>query len=118
MLLRGAVIAVRLVDHLGDPVAGYRVLAYRPGSGGARELTSLANVHTTDDRGDIRLSGLPPGEYHVAAAPGPFATAFPPSSRVSRLQTFYPGVTSEADAQPVAVALGQEVAIFLQLAPP
>ena len=72
-LIRGAVIAGSVVDHLGEPIDGVQV-SVRP----IHSATERRNVRDiaqgpTDDRGKFRLAGLSPGVYSVTArgnAPG------------------------------------------------
>src|SRR5688572_28144750 len=63
----GAVIVLRVSDRFGDPAVGFRVNLYQSRfSAGQRSLAPLPISNfgsSTDDRGEIRLSGLPPGEY-------------------------------------------------------
>jgi hypothetical protein len=55
-LRRGAAIAGRVIDELGDPVIATRVTV--EGVSGATTLT--------DDRGEYRVGGLPAGTFRVA----------------------------------------------------
>ena len=108
----GAVIVLRVGDRFGDPAVGYTVNLYQAKAGpGQRSLAQMSGSgfgDRTNDHGEIRLSGLPPGEYYVSAATGPA----PPIGGVPReqeVQTFYPGTPVEADAQPITVGIGAEV---------
>ena len=106
----GAVIALRIGNRFGDPAVGYRVSLFQTKAGaGPRVLAPLpASVfgNTTDDRGEIRLSGLAPGDYFVSAE----AASAPPGTPGEREgQTFLPGTPAEADAQAITVGLGEEV---------
>jgi hypothetical protein len=73
-MTRGAVLSGRIVDENGEPAFGVQVRALQmrtqfgertfgpvPGAGLANEAT--------DDRGQFRFFGLPPGEYAITAAP-------------------------------------------------
>ena len=106
----GAVIVLRVGNRFGDPAIGYRVALFqaKPGSG-PRVLTPLplsSFGSTTDDRGEIRLSGLGPGEYFVSAE----AASVPPGTPGEREgQTFFPGTPVAEEAQPITVGLGEEV---------
>jgi hypothetical protein len=114
-LPRGAVIVVRIADEFGDPAPGYRITAFQPRfTDGRRTLAAVQNdvQGSTDDRGELRLSGLAPGEYYVAASVNPS----PVSPPAKAPQTFYPGTASETDAQPVTVALGEEIGVSFPLA--
>ena len=116
-LPRGAVITVRIADELGDPLPAYRVTLLQPRFvDGRRTLTATGNdtASVTDDRGEMRLSGLAPGEYYVAAITSGSIIAVSP--RAKEPQTFYPGTASETDAQPVTVGLAEEILVAFSVA--
>jgi len=95
----GGVIVLRIGNRFGEPAVGYSVLLYQgKGGPGARALIQFPTAYRdiTDDRGEIRMSGLQPGEYYVSA-------------EGVEPRTFYPGTGAEADAQPITVGLGEEV---------
>ena len=113
-LPRGSVIAGRITDEFGDPIADAQVQAMRyQFTNGQRQLVNAGRTAVSDDIGQFRIFGLMPGEYIVRAsvranAPMPMAVAvveepsgYPP--------TYYPGTTDVATAQSVTVALGQEL---------
>ena len=112
----GAVIVVRLIDRFGDPAVGYDVNLHQATAGAGQRPLAQPPVSsfgsTTDDRGEIRLSGLAPGEYFVSASGGPYPGP-PPSvaPRDHEVLTFYPGTDMEADARPVTVGVGDEVVV-------
>ena len=110
----GAVIVLRVSDRFGDPAVGFRVNLYQSRfSAGQRSLAPLLVSNfgsSTDDRGEIRLSGLPPGEYYVSAGGGPGPRPGLPASDQD-VQTFYPGTAADADAQAITVGLGEEVVV-------
>ena len=65
---------------------------------------------TTDDQGQFRLFGLPPGEYYVSAmlrSGGPEVTD-PMGELSGYAATYYPGTTNVGEAQRVTVAVAQE----------
>ena len=70
-LPRGSVLGGRITDEFGEPVANATVTAWRYGyAGGARRMMPAQGANardTTDDQGQFRLFGLPPGEYYVSA---------------------------------------------------
>jgi hypothetical protein len=67
-LTRGGVITGRLMDEDGEPLARALVTVQRYRYvGGERQLTP-AGADQTDDRGQYRVFGLPPGEYFVSAS--------------------------------------------------
>ena len=111
-LLHGGVIAGRVFDEFGDPVAGTRVSALRlvASATGPRLTPTGANV-VSDDTGAYRLYGLAPGSYYIAAAPmtiplvAGLATSEGPITYAS---TYFPGSADLSAAQRVVVAAGQE----------
>jgi hypothetical protein len=67
---RGAVIAGRIRDEFGAPLSSAQVSPRQiVFVNGERRLVNVPGVDwaTTDDRGEYRLYGLPPGDYVVAA---------------------------------------------------
>lgn len=123
---RGSVISGRIVDEFGEPVTDASVSAMRSvWSGGRRRLQSAGRAATTNDLGQYRIFGLPPGEYYVSATYrggtemmvmeasvvasfiGGAAPSGGPTSGYA--PTYYPGTTSGTDAQRVTVSLGQEM---------
>lgn len=110
-LPRGGVVTGQIVDEFGEPVADALVSAmqhvFTPS--GSR-LMALGRAGQSNDIGEFRISGLPPGEYFIAAA-GPPRFLSPlerdDSDRSGYAMSFYPGVTDTAAAQAVRVAIGQ-----------
>jgi hypothetical protein len=128
-LQRGAVIAGQILDpSSGAPLADAMVTAMRRfGGGGAptgvnasgvgRLMPAGASVQT-NDLGEFRIFGLPPGEYFVAAIlrrDFGLATNFanggsnqaPGTPTTGALLTFFPGTPDALAAQPVTLAAGQ-----------
>lgn len=119
-LQRGGAIVGQLTDDLGEPVAGAQVMVLRYAySGGGRRLIPAASgtgsTDMTDDLGQFRLHGLPPGEYYVSAtvrngmefmAPNTAATM--PTDGYA--PTYFPGSPNLAEARRVTVRTGQAVA--------
>lgn len=127
---RGGVIAGRIVDEFGDALPDVSVTAMRLSwTNGRRRLTPApGRIGQTNDLGQYRIYGLPPGDYYVSAsmrssglelvemelmvatggatASGPTASA-PKSGYAS---TYYPGTPNAAEAQRITLAAGQETA--------
>jgi protocatechuate 3,4-dioxygenase beta subunit len=121
---RGSVISGRIVDEFGEPVADVAVSAMRSTwSNGRRRLQATGRTSSTNDLGQYRIYGLPPGEYYVSASVrgtqemivaemamvaavrgGPTAEA----PRSGYAPTYYPGTASGTQAQKVSLGLGQE----------
>jgi hypothetical protein len=106
----------------GGAIAG-RVLDGRRRGAGALTVTALLRARrpdgtigpgpgraevTTNDLGDFRLAGLPPGEYYVVAQPRvvPPTRPDPAPSSTAIVATYYPGVTDAIGATAVTVTRG------------
>jgi hypothetical protein len=130
-LLRGAVIAGRLTDHLGRPYGRMQVrVAQIVTVGGVPQVrqTPGSNGSTfTDDHGEYRVFGLLPGSYIVGAVPPGSASLPappteaelkwakqpsgppPPGGRATTFaQTLFPGTTDPSAATVVDLGRGEE----------
>ncbi len=130
-LPRGSVLAGRVVDEFGEAVAEAEVVAMRMQfQNGKRRLVPSGRNAQTNDLGQFRIYGLPPGEYYVSAslrnssaimidmlassAGGPTGS----NQSSGYASTYYPGTPNPGDAQRVAVAVGQELgSVDIQLQP-
>jgi len=117
-LPRGSAIEGRLLDEFGDPAPGLVVhvsqLLY---AGGRRRLMPVGNANLaqpTDDRGHFRIHGLSPGTYYVSALSGAFAAQ---AETGGFAPTYYPGTADVTTAQPVRLALGQQLELTFPLVP-
>ncbi len=113
-LPRGGVLTGRIVDEFDDPVsdASVAVMQMRY-TGGRRRPVPVSRPSQTNDLGQFRVWGLPPGEYLVSATLRSFGVD--PQMIVGTSQdatgyapTFYPGTANVAEAQRVTVTLGSE----------
>lgn len=128
-LWRGAVIAGRLLDRLGQPVSGALVEAnqFVVVNGARRRRTAnrpsqmLTNAH-----GEYRIYGLMPGEYLVSSAPPPLAVqaeataaelawagngsgpAPSPTRASTYAPTMFPGTTDAAVGVVITLGRGEE----------
>ena len=69
-LPRGAVITGRVLDEAGEPATEVQVAAMRYGyAQGRRQLVSAGRNAVTNDIGEYRIYGLPPGQYDVSGDP-------------------------------------------------
>ena len=118
---RGAVITGTITDELGEPVPNASVSLLRPQfvQGQQRLMPAgAASFPSTNDIGEYRMFGLPPGQYYVAAQPQQqaFSTPGPLNGQVEGQEarngyarTFYPGTADVSGAQKVTVELGQTI---------
>lgn len=130
-LPRGSVLAGRVMDEFGEVIAEAEVTAMRMQfQNGKRRLVPSGRNGMTNDLGQFRIYGLPPGEYYVSAtlrnmssmvvdmlgggAGGPTGS----NQNSGYAATYYPGTPSPGEAQRVALAVGQELAsVDIQLQP-
>lgn len=98
-LQRALAITVRVVNEWGEPLAGVGVSAYS---------TTGANMfyrRVTDDRGRVRLFGIPPGRYIICAASDRVSSSADASHapRERFLRTCYPSTAVDAQAEVVTL---------------
>jgi hypothetical protein len=105
-LFRASAIAGRVVDPNGDPVdfAELRLLRL-PKSG--RGNPQMRAAGATNDIGEFRVAGLEPGSYLLVIVPR--RAMHDDSLPTHPVPTFYPGVTSPDQAQPIVVERGMSV---------
>jgi protocatechuate 3,4-dioxygenase beta subunit len=104
-LPRGGVLAGRVLDELGEPLAYVRVNSLRRIGGGEPRQVG-GSMNGTDDLGRFRLFGLAAGEYYLVAEPQNFA---PPTETVRHLSTYYPSALTLAEATPIRLKAGEEI---------
>jgi protocatechuate 3,4-dioxygenase beta subunit len=116
-LPRGAVISGRVVDEYGEPIEEVQVMAMRyQYSQGRRQLVT-SRPGMTNDIGEFRIYGLPPGQYVISATYratnfdflGNSSSADRDRDRSGYAPTYYPGTANAADAQRLTVGLGQKI---------
>ena len=105
-LLPGGTISGRVTTQDGQPLALAEVEALRPQiESNARVLVPVGRAGS-NERGEFRIVGLPPGRYYVAAIdPADDGTA-DASGQLHWAQTFYPGTSSPTAASRVRLASG------------
>jgi protocatechuate 3,4-dioxygenase beta subunit len=115
-LAPAAVIAGRVVDQDGEPLANVQLLPFRYVSvQGTRQLSPAGGSASTDDQGGYRIFGLDPGRYYVSATysgAGRSPMAFDPIAPATPEETypsvFFPGVASPSQATPIQLRAGEE----------
>jgi hypothetical protein len=114
-LARGGVLSGRVVDDLGEPLSdvSVQVQRYQFIQGQRRLLPSGAS--STNDLGEFRIYGVPPGQYYLLATwrnPGlsvnPNAPFTSPLDRMAYPATYYPGTADSASAQRLTVSAARE----------
>lgn len=111
-LQRGGVITGFVSDEYGEPIADaeIRVLQLRWFNGRRRPVPA-GRPGMTNDRGEFRVWGLPPGQYIVAASADHFAfDAAAGGEKSGYAPTYFPGTPVLDEAQHMSVSAGQEAA--------
>ena len=127
-LMRGGAISGRILDEFGDPVPDATVAAMRiRHASGKLRLVSAGRTSITNDLGTFRVFGLPPGEYYVTATSRsnefmhgmqvPPGVPIPGNNSSGFAATYYPNTPNPADAQRIALTVGQEVSVDVQMSP-
>lgn len=136
-LMRGGVIAGRIVDEQGRPMPRQWPGLLEQRTIGSRRVLAQARSHfgigvferATDDRGEFRLFGLPPGTYAVVVRPSitpgarlttaeelrwafqpPGERSEPPTrgTAVGYAPIYHPGTYDPSAASPIVVRPGEE----------
>jgi hypothetical protein len=113
-LPRGGVITGRIVDEYGEPMSNLQVAVVSwQIVNGQRRLMSSGRTGSTDDLGEFRLFGIPPGRYLVQATWRPTTSVPPPGARagdrIGYPPTLFPGVTQPSRGQPITIGIGDTV---------
>lgn len=119
-LARGGIVTGHVLDEEGEPLARAVVTVLRQQYVRGQKQLTTAGADQTDDRGQYRVFGLPPGDYFVSAAAGgieqivrqaaaDFGGAQQAAETSGYAPTYYAGVTSASDATKVKLAAAQEV---------
>ena len=123
LMPRAGVVSGRVTDETGEAVAGVDIRAmqmqfYR----GRKRIVPVSTwpVHVdTDDSGQYRLTGLPPGEYFIS---GRLRESWMSDDKepqmLSYAPTYFPGTSEISEARRVKITAGQEAgAIDFMLVP-
>jgi hypothetical protein len=108
-LPRGGILTGRVLDEVGEPTMDVQVSVFRYGYvQGRRQLVPTGRIATTNDIGEYRIFGLPPGQYYLSATVrtgSNFDRAA--ADRTGYAPTYYPGTPTVSEAQRLTVELGQ-----------
>jgi protocatechuate 3,4-dioxygenase beta subunit len=139
-LTPAAVMTGKITDEDGQPVAGVEVQALQEDredwddtdpeseltTNSRRQLISVG-MALTNDLGEYRIYGLPPGDYYILAVDpdnaavneASFAHGIPLQTELNpeRPPTYYPGVVSRSEAQSIHMAPAGSMRIDFNLRP-
>lgn len=96
-------ISGRILDEDGSPFAGARVEALTSRFENGMDTLVSAGSSESDDRGEFRIHGLPPGQYYVSAADPAFRSVATAKGVLRYAPTYYPGVPFADQARRVVV---------------
>ena len=110
------VIAGKVLDQDGDPVATAQIQVMRYAYVRGRKQLQQTGAATTNDLGEYRAGNLPPGRYYLSASDRrnaliitPDRPGRPSAGQEGNITTFYPNGTDAASGVPVDVAAGGEM---------
>jgi hypothetical protein len=113
-----SVVAGKVLDEDGEPVANVQVRALKYAYRGGKKQWVQTGQGNTSDIGEYRIPNLEPGRYLVStntrmANPGNFAMQsaepLPDAPEYNYTATYYPNTADEASAAPVDVGPGGEI---------
>jgi Carboxypeptidase regulatory-like domain len=102
---RGGVVAGRVTDEAGEPVADVQVglSRFQFINGERRSMTTMTRI--TNDAGEFRLFGVEPGQYYLGAVYRPVGVDVP-LNQTDYAPTYFPGTPNVADAQRLTIEAG------------
>jgi carboxypeptidase family protein len=115
-LIPSGVIAGRILDEDGEPLASVTVSALREVYDEGKRTLATSSAVSTNDLGEYRLFGLPPGRYFVTAVypnwgrfggNGDDSDITAPQQCYAKM--FYPGTPDAAKAMSIPIKAGDEV---------
>jgi protocatechuate 3,4-dioxygenase beta subunit len=111
-LPRGSVVTGRILDEYGEPMPEVQVALQRyQFMQGQRRLIPAGRRASTDDMGEFRLFGIPPGQYILSATwiHNNIGSSAPPVDNTAYAPVYFPGTNIPAQAQRLTLAIGQQV---------
>ena len=116
VLPRLGAIGGRVLDPFGDPLPGVGVYLFKEADvHGVRRMVAAGRPiepRPTDDLGQFRLDGVPPGDYYLGVLSGTL-NASPRFNMTNELggfvPTYFPGVTSVEEARRIRLGLAEQL---------
>lgn len=116
-----AVIAGTVLGNDKDPMEGVQLsVLFSQIVEGRRELVRAPRGSTTDEDGNFRIAGLPPGRYYLVAEAARLSRSILRTKSEQASETYppfiyFPSSTDIAGAQPLDLAAGQQLEANLSL---
>jgi len=108
-MVRGATLAGTVTDEVGTEYAGVRVEAVEFKYVRGRRIPVQAAAATTNDLGQFRLSGLPPGAYLLRASAADTWTSDDGAMGHAYIPTYYPGAIALGESETLTLGTSQEI---------
>ena len=111
-LPRGSVVTGRILDEYGEPMPEVQVALQRyQFMQGQRRLVPAGRRESTDDMGEFRLFGIPPGQYILSATwtHNNIGSNVAPVDNTAYAPIYFPGTDTPSQAQRLTLAIGQQV---------
>jgi hypothetical protein len=111
-LSRAGVVAGRVTDELGDPIGRVKVSVVRRQflNDGSRSWLEVA-ARSTNDIGEFRVFGIPPGQYYLSATLPRFQEDLT-TNQPAYVPTYYPGTANVSEAHRLSISAGQVLSIM------
>ena len=107
-LPRGAILTGSVIDELGEPAENVQLsLMQSRNVQGRPQLVNAGRIATTNDLGQFRIVGVPPGQYYLSATMRNFPGIVESDDRTGYAPTYYPGTPSIGEAQRLTLTVGQ-----------
>ncbi|HEY2915183.1 MAG TPA: carboxypeptidase-like regulatory domain-containing protein [Candidatus Angelobacter sp.] len=128
-LTAAAAVVGRIVDEDGDPAPAIVVQVLQEESNGSKKVLDPVARALTDDLGQFRLFGIPPGQYYFNTIDSGTPDISPidfiqglrnfsnDEAAAKRPSIYYPGVLRRDQAQKITLKAGEEFHLDLALRP-
>jgi hypothetical protein len=105
-LPRGAILTGRILDEFGEPAEFISVSLVPAGEVQRKRVVNNGRFGSTNDLGEFRIVGVPPGQYYLSAM-GYRPDDVDSDDRTSYAATFYPGTANISEARRLTLSVGQ-----------
>ena len=105
-LPRGAILTGRILDEFGEPAESISVSLVPAGEIQRKRVFNNGRFGSTNDLGEFRIVGVPPGQYYLSAM-GYRPDDVDGDDRTSYAATFYPGTANISEARRLTLSVGQ-----------
>ena len=109
-LPRGGIITGRVLDEYGEPMSDVMIAPQRfMYQMGQKRLVGGGRTAVSDDEGEFRIFGVPPGQYYLQATYRSVMINTSSDNRSGYAPLYFPGTLDPASAQRVTIGVGTEI---------